>query len=158
MKSLRPHRDFLNSHLPFFLVYQFGFGNSGRNHPREGSENIKSTMWLFFILVSLGLVFMLYALVQLLRDAKRRPSSFQQSSHQKTGNVQTERVVTMDSAKSERKDSFSKRHRAEWIHGNGEIQIRSISTDGHVVVRRIRASAGRTSAIASKPGCISNAS
>jgi hypothetical protein len=114
-------------------------------------------MWLFFILVSLALVFMLYALVQLVRDAKRRPSTFRQSSHQRARNVQTERVVGMDAAKSGRKDSFSKRHRAEWIHGNGEIQIRSISSDGHVVVRRIRASTGRTSAMASKPGCISNA-
>ena len=113
-------------------------------------------MPLFFILVSLGLVFMLYALVQLLRDAKRRPSSFQQSSRQKTGNVRTERVVR-NSAKAGRKDSLSKRHRAEWIHGNGEIQVRSISSDGHVVVRRIRASTRRASPIASKPGSISNA-
>src|SRR2546426_5137627 len=45
----------------------------------------------------------------------------------------------MDSAQVERKDSSFKRHTAEWSHGNGEIQVRSISSDGHVVVRRIRA-------------------
>jgi len=115
-------------------------------------------MPLFFILVSLGLAFMLYALVQLLRDGKERPRTFQQGSRPKAGNRQTGRVVRMDSAIAERKDPFSKRRTAEWIHGNGEIQVRSISSDGHVVVRRIRASTGRTSAVATKPGCISNAS
>jgi hypothetical protein len=84
-------------------------------------------MWTFFILVSLGLAFMLYALVQLLRDGKRRPSGFQQSSRPKAGNTQTPRVVRMDSAIAERKDPFSKTtHRRmdsrEWGNSGPEYQ------------------------------------
>ena len=114
-------------------------------------------MPLFFILVSLGLAFMLYALVQLLRDGKGRPRTFQQGSRPKAGNGQAPRVVRMDSAIAGRKDPFSKKRTAEWIHGNGEIQVRSISSDGHVVVRRIRASTGPSSVTTGKPGSISKA-
>ena len=114
-------------------------------------------MRLFFILVSLGLAFMLYALVQLLRDGKERPRTFQQGSRPKAGNRQAPRVVGIDLAIAERKDPFSKKSTAEWIHGNGEIQVRSISSDGHVVVRRIRAITGRTSGATGKSGSISKA-
>jgi len=70
-------------------------------------------MAIFVILVSLGLVFMLYVVVQFFREAKRRPSTGRHSSNAKTGNIQTGRVVRMDSKQSERKHSSSKGHTAE---------------------------------------------
>ncbi len=117
----------------------------------------QSTMWVFLIFVSHGLVFMLYVLVQFFREGKRRTSNRQYSSNPKAGNLRTGRVVSMDSIQSERKHSSSKRHTAEWSHGNGEIQIRITCTDGDVALDRIRASARRTSAISRRPESVSRA-
>ncbi len=112
-------------------------------------------MRVFLILMSLGLVFMLYVLVQFFREGKRRTSNRQHSSNPKAGNLQTGRVVSMDSTQSKRKHSSSKRRTAEWSHGNGEIQIRITYSDGRVVLRRIRASARRASGISRTPKSVS---
>jgi cytoskeletal protein RodZ len=101
-------------------------------------------MWLFAILVGLGFVFMLYAFVQFFREAKRTTSTHPHSSNPKTENIQTGRVVSMDSTQSMRKHSFSKRHTAAWSYGNGEVQIRNTYSDDRVVLCRIRPNARRT--------------
>ena len=64
-------------------------------------------MAVFVTLVSFGLVFMLYVFVQFFREAKRGPSTLRHSSIAKTGNIQTGRVIRMDSKQSERKHSPS---------------------------------------------------
>ncbi len=84
-------------------------------------------MWFFLILVSLGFVFLLYAFVQFFREGKRRTSIHQHSSNPNTGKPQTGHLLRMESIQSARKHSSSKRHTAEWSHGNGEIQIRNYS-------------------------------
>jgi hypothetical protein len=112
-------------------------------------------MWFFLILVSLGLMFMLYAFVQFFREGKRTTSNHQHSSNPNTGKPQTERVAMIDSIQSARKHSSSKRHTAEWSHGNKEIQIRITCIDGRVVLRRIRTSARRTSSISRRPESVS---
>jgi hypothetical protein len=58
------------------------------------------TMWLFFILVGLGLVFLLYVLLQFFRDTKPETSMLQRGSDPKNGN----------SAQSGRKPSSSQTH------------------------------------------------
>ena len=67
-------------------------------------------MWLFAILGSLGLVFMLYVLVQFFREGKRKTSNGQHSSNPNTGKPQTGRVVSMDSVQA-KAFFFQKTHR-----------------------------------------------
>jgi hypothetical protein len=114
-------------------------------------------MWFFLILVSLGFVFMLYALVQFFREGKRGTSNRQNRPNPNTWKPQTGRVVRMDSIQSAQKHSSSKRRTAEWNHGNGEIQIRIICTNGYAFLRRICASARRTSGISRRPESVSRA-
>ncbi len=112
-------------------------------------------MWVFLILVTLGLVFMLYAFVQFFREGKRRTSNRQYSSNPKIENLQAGRVAMIDSIQSARKHSSSKRHTPEWSHGNREIQMRITCTDGRMVLRRLRSSARRTSSISRRPESVS---
>jgi hypothetical protein len=58
------------------------------------------TMWLFFILVGLGLVFLVYVLIEFFRDTKPETSMLQRGSDAKTWN----------SAQSGRKPSSSRTH------------------------------------------------
>src|SRR5260370_38615365 len=53
-------------------------------------------MWVFLILASLGFMFMLYALIQFLREGKRTTSKRKHSSDPNTGKPQTG-PVRMDS-------------------------------------------------------------
>jgi hypothetical protein len=114
-------------------------------------------MWVFLILVSLGFVFMLYALVQFFREGKRRTSNRQRRSNPNTWKPQTGRVAMIDSIQSARKHSSSERRTAELSHDNREIQIRITCTDSSVVLRRIRASARHTSGISRSPESVSRA-
>src|SRR5437879_2049104 len=82
----------------------------------------QSTMWVFLIFVSHGLVFMLYVLVQFFREGKRRTGNRQHSSNPNTGKRQTGRVVTMDSIQSARKNSSSKRHTANGVMVMGKFR------------------------------------
>src|SRR5438132_8414964 len=91
-----------------------------RQQIRDG--RCQSTMWVFLILMSLGLVFMLYVLVQFFREGKRRTSNRQHSSNPNTGKRQTGRVVTTDSIQSARKNSSSKRHTANGVMVMGKFR------------------------------------
>lgn len=95
-------------------------------------------MWIFLILVSVGLVFMLYALVHFFRDGRQRTAPRDDRSGSAPAKKTREGVVGIRPGHLTRKDSHRGRA-AGWNHDNGEIQIRSINSDGHVVVRRIRA-------------------
>jgi hypothetical protein len=48
-------------------------------------------MWIFLILVSLGLLFMLYALVQFTRESKRKLGLRDRGSYSKSRNALTRR-------------------------------------------------------------------
>lgn len=52
-------------------------------------------MWIFISLVSFGLAFMLYALVQFFRESKRTDSTHRQGSNSKIQGTQSGRLVTM---------------------------------------------------------------
>jgi len=52
-------------------------------------------MWVFMSLVSFGLAFMLYALVQFFRESKRTNRAHRQGSNSKVQGTQSGRLVTM---------------------------------------------------------------
>ena len=52
-------------------------------------------MWIFISLVSFGLAFMLYALVQFFRESKRTNGTHRQGSNSKIQGTQSGRLVTM---------------------------------------------------------------
>jgi hypothetical protein len=60
-------------------------------------------MRIFLILVTLGLAFMVYALIQFFRETKRRSSVRQRDSNWKTVGTRPGRLVRMDSMQSVRK-------------------------------------------------------
>jgi cytosine/uracil/thiamine/allantoin permease len=57
-------------------------------------ENLMA-MWVFISLVGFGLAFMLYALVQFFREAKRTNRTHRQGANTKVQGAQSGRLVTM---------------------------------------------------------------
>jgi heme/copper-type cytochrome/quinol oxidase subunit 2 len=73
----------------------------------EGSETAGSaekehlkTMWIFITLATLGVAFMLYALLQFFRESKRTISAYRQGSNPKVPGTQSARPVIMISQSS----------------------------------------------------------
>jgi hypothetical protein len=97
-------------------------------------------MWIFLILVSVGLVFMLYALVLFFRDGRQKTTRHEDRSGSAPAKKTREGVVSIiRPGHLTPKDSYRRRS-ADWSHGNGEIQIHMVGSDGHVVARRLRSS------------------
>src|SRR5882724_10985202 len=99
------------------------------------------TMGLFISFALLGLAFMVYALIQFSLEAKRNAGARWGNSNPKTREVELRNLIEMHLPRAVADISSYKRRTAEWSHGNGEIQVRTISNDSHVVVRRLRAGA-----------------
>ena len=145
MKSLPILRDFLSTRMPPFVSLLIPAATrSGCEASGGFGGRYQWTMWLFAILVSLGLAFMVYAPIQFSRDGKRKPGTSQGDPNLKTGDTQPRNLVEMNSPQDISKPPSSKTRTAKWSHGNGEIEVRSVGSDGHVVLRRIRASRRRT--------------
>lgn len=115
-------------------------------------------MQLFVSLASLGLGFMLYALVQFFRDTGRRSPARTRDSSLKIGRPHLGTLVRMNLTRSVGKQSSSQTQSAEWSHGNGEIQVRTTYSDGRVIPRRICASARRTVGVSGRSESASKAS
>jgi hypothetical protein len=84
-------------------------------------------MRIFLILMGLGLAFMVYVLIQFVRDGRRKPGTHQRGATRKLG--RTVRESQRDEA------VFSKTPTGEWSLGNEEIQIRNACSDGRVGLR-----------------------
>jgi hypothetical protein len=96
-------------------------------------------MWIFLILVSVGLVFMLYALVHFVRDSSQKTTRHEDRSGSAPAKKTREGVVSIiRPGQLTTKDSH-RRRAGEWSHSNGEIQIHIVGS-GHVVARRLRSS------------------
>ena len=95
-------------------------------------------MWIFFTLVGLGLVFMLYALVQFRAETERHRPRPRPGTNAKPDTAGERQLLHMNSKQVARNDS-GKTSTKGWSHGDGEISVRSIYVNGHVVVHRIRA-------------------
>jgi uncharacterized protein YpmS len=58
-------------------------------------------MWIFMTLVAFGLAFMLYALVQFIRESSRTDSTYRRSVDRKISGTQSTRPVTQISKRSQ---------------------------------------------------------
>jgi hypothetical protein len=117
-KSLGTAHDFFNTWMRSFPPPLVVMRPCSTWPMRVRSERHLRMMWLFVILVTLGLAFLVYAFIQFSRDAKR---TSQGDSDLKTGNTQPRNLVEMNSPQSVKRASSSKRRAAKWSRGNGEI-------------------------------------